>query len=104
MKLQKKLATLADAAKYATSFARSGSMNKDSLKGKGKGIGSTSRGMSIYHSYTPGGRCISLLKKLLTNFVSTNVSTKVSINVVTASIVLLDQWSAHGLRWMNWLI
>jgi predicted DNA-binding helix-hairpin-helix protein len=66
MTLQKKLAILADAAKYAPSCARSGSMNKDSHKGKS--IGSTSRGISIYHSYTPGGRCISLLKILPTNF------------------------------------
>ncbi len=33
----------------------------------GKGIGSTDAGMGICHSYAPDGRCISLLKILLTN-------------------------------------
>ena len=33
----------------------------------GKGIGST-EGMGICHSYTPDGRCVSLLKILLTNY------------------------------------
>ncbi len=33
----------------------------------GKGIGSTDPGMGICHSYAPDGRCISLLKVLLTN-------------------------------------
>ena len=66
MKLQRKLAILADAAKYDASCASSGSNNKNSLLGKG--VGSTSSGMGICHSYTPDGRCISLLKVLLTNF------------------------------------
>ncbi len=66
MHLQRKLSILADAAKYDASCASSGSVNKDSRKGKG--IGSTSSGMGICHSYAPDGRCISLLKILLTNF------------------------------------
>ncbi len=33
----------------------------------GKGMGSTTPGMGICHSYAPDGRCISLLKVLLTN-------------------------------------
>ena len=33
----------------------------------GKGLGSTAPGMGICHSYAPDGRCISLLKVLLTN-------------------------------------
>ena len=66
MNLQRKLAILADAAKYDASCASSGSTKKDSRSGKG--IGSTDRGMGICHSYTPDGRCVSLLKILLTNF------------------------------------
>lgn len=66
MNLQGKLAVLADAAKYDASCASSGSIKRDSVGGKG--IGSTSKGMGICHSYTPDGRCISLLKILLTNF------------------------------------
>ncbi|KFN43688.1 hypothetical protein N789_10450 [Arenimonas oryziterrae DSM 21050 = YC6267] len=61
-----KLAILADAAKYDASCASSGARKQDSL-GKGGGIGSTG-GMGICHSYTPDGRCVSLLKILLTNF------------------------------------
>ena len=61
-----KLAILADAAKYDASCASSGARKQDSL-GKAGGIGSTG-GMGICHSYTPDGRCVSLLKILLTNF------------------------------------
>ena len=64
--VQRKLAILADAAKYDASCASSGSIKRDSRSGKG--VGSTSAGMGICHSYTPDGRCISLLKILLTNF------------------------------------
>ena len=66
MILQEKLSILADAAKYDASCASSGSIKRDSRHGKG--VGSTSGGMGICHSYTPDGRCISLLKILLTNF------------------------------------
>ncbi len=59
-----KLAILADAAKYDASCASSGTSKRNS-KG-GKGVGST-EGMGICHSYAPDGRCISLLKILLTN-------------------------------------
>ena len=65
MDLQDKLAVLADAAKYDASCASSGSRGRRSRDGKG--IGST-EGMGICHSYTPDGRCVSLLKILLTNF------------------------------------
>lgn len=60
-----KLAILADAAKYDASCASSGTDRKSSLKTKG--IGST-EGMGICHAYAPDGRCISLLKILLTNY------------------------------------
>jgi putative DNA modification/repair radical SAM protein len=59
-----KLAILADAAKYDASCASSGTQKRDSKDGKG--IGST-EGMGICHAYAPDGRCISLLKILLTN-------------------------------------
>ena len=62
--LQAKLAILADAAKYDASCASSGTAKRDSRGGKG--IGST-EGMGICHAYAPDGRCISLLKILLTN-------------------------------------
>jgi len=65
MELVQKLAVLADAAKYDASCASSGSTQRDSLKSGG--IGST-EGMGICHAYAPDGRCISLLKILLTNF------------------------------------
>lgn len=57
-----KLEILADAAKYDASCASSGAEKRDSRNG---GLGSTSHG--ICHSYTPDGRCVSLLKVLLTN-------------------------------------
>ncbi len=60
-----KLAILADAAKYDASCASSGAPRRSA--GPGKGIGSTT-GMGICHSFTPDGRCVSLLKILLTNF------------------------------------
>lgn len=60
--LEKKLSILADAAKYDASCSSSGSKKTRA----GKGLGST-EGNGICHSYTPDGRCISLLKILLTN-------------------------------------
>jgi len=65
MELQQKLEILADAAKYDASCASSGTDKRNSTNGKG--IGSTTS-MGICHSYAPDGRCISLLKILLTNF------------------------------------
>src|ERR671921_386249 len=62
--VQSKLAILADAAKYDASCASSGTAKRDSRGGTG--IGST-EGMGICHAYAPDGRCISLLKILLTN-------------------------------------
>ena len=65
MDVQRKLEILADAAKYDASCASSGTEQRDSRDGKG--LGSTAPGMGICHSYAPDGRCISLLKVLLTN-------------------------------------
>ena len=63
--LQQRLAILSDAAKYDASCASSGTVKRDSV-GTG-GLGST-EGAGICHAYAPDGRCISLLKILLTNF------------------------------------
>ncbi len=63
MELENKLRILADAAKYDASCASSGSRRKR-VEG---GLGNT-EGIGICHSYTPDGRCISLLKLLLTNY------------------------------------
>jgi putative DNA modification/repair radical SAM protein len=61
--LRQKLEILADAAKYDASCASSGTAKRDSTRG---GLGNT-EGMGICHAYAPDGRCISLLKLLLTN-------------------------------------
>ena len=63
-RLGRKLRILADAAKYDASCASSGSRGR--LAGS-DGVGSTT-GAGICHSYTPDGRCVSLLKILLTNY------------------------------------
>ena len=63
MDIRQKLVILADAAKYDASCASSGTTKRNSLKG---GLGST-EGSGICHAYTPDGRCIALLKILLTN-------------------------------------
>lgn len=63
MNLRQKLTILADAAKYDASCASSGAKRA----GSKDGIGSNT-GVGICHSYTPDGRCVSLLKILLTNF------------------------------------
>jgi len=64
MCMLQKLEILADAAKYDASCASSGGAKRDARQG---GIGSVT-GAGICHSYTPDGRCVSLLKILLTNF------------------------------------
>jgi putative DNA modification/repair radical SAM protein len=63
MDVRQKLEILADAAKYDASCASSGGKRKASKEGLG-----SVEGMGICHSYTPDGRCVSLLKILLTNF------------------------------------
>ncbi|APH54815.1 Biotin synthase related domain containing protein [Granulibacter bethesdensis] len=62
--LQDKLAILSDAAKYDASCASSGRGRRN---GGSDGADPTI-GRGICHAYTPDGRCISLLKILLTNF------------------------------------
>lgn len=63
--LKERLAILSDAAKYDASCASSGTTKRDSSASGG--LGSTD-GSGICHAYAPDGRCISLLKILLTNF------------------------------------
>ncbi|MCA5003681.1 putative DNA modification/repair radical SAM protein [Sphingobacterium bovistauri] len=60
-RLEEKLKILADAAKYDVSCSSSGSKRKNI-----GGIGDASSS-GICHSYTEDGRCVSLLKILLTN-------------------------------------
>lgn len=60
-RLREKLGILADAAKYDVSCSSSGSNRKN----ENKGLGNASTG--ICHAYTEDGRCVSLLKILLTN-------------------------------------
>jgi putative DNA modification/repair radical SAM protein len=62
--LSAKLRILADAAKYDVSCASSGAPKRAAGKG---GLGSTAA-HGICHAYTPDGRCVSLLKVLLTNY------------------------------------
>ena len=57
-----KLTILADAAKYDVSCSSSGSKRKNTADGLGNATG-----MGICHTYTQDGRCVSLLKILLTN-------------------------------------
>lgn len=61
-RIQEKLNILADAAKYDVSCSSSGSKRSNTNEGLGN-----SSGMGICHSYTEDGRCVSLLKILLTN-------------------------------------
>ncbi|KYG66493.1 biotin synthase [Bdellovibrio bacteriovorus] len=61
--LKSKLSILADAAKYDASCSSSGSQRKREKDGMGN-----VEGMGICHSYAPDGRCISLLKILMTNY------------------------------------
>nr|WKN34653.1 putative DNA modification/repair radical SAM protein [Tunicatimonas sp. TK19036] len=61
-RVKEKLSILADAAKYDVSCSSSGSYRKNTKDGLGN-----SQGMGICHTYTKDGRCVSLLKILLTN-------------------------------------
>nr|WP_068888860.1 putative DNA modification/repair radical SAM protein [Pedobacter panaciterrae] len=61
-RLREKLNILADAAKYDVSCSSSGGTRKNNNKGLGN-----SHASGICHTYTEDGRCVSLLKILLTN-------------------------------------
>ena len=62
MELKRKLSILSDAAKYDVSCSSSGSNRKNTVNGIGQAHNS-----GICHSWSEDGRCISLLKILLTN-------------------------------------
>lgn len=62
-RVREKLEILADAAKYDVSCSSSGSKRANGTKGLGNTTGS-----GICHTYTEDGRCVSLLKVLLTNY------------------------------------
>lgn len=82
--LIQKLAILSDAAKYDASCSSSGTTKRNSLQSGG--LGST-EGSGICHSYAPDGRCISLLKILMTNFCTFDCAfciNRVSSNVARA--------------------
>jgi putative DNA modification/repair radical SAM protein len=61
-RIREKLSILADAAKYDVFCSSSGSNRKNNNKGLGNASSS-----GICHTYTEDGRCVSLLKILLTN-------------------------------------
>ncbi|WP_316828364.1 putative DNA modification/repair radical SAM protein [Pedobacter miscanthi] len=61
-RIREKLNILADAAKYDVSCSSSGGTRKNTNKGLGD-----SHSSGICHTYTEDGRCVSLLKILLTN-------------------------------------
>lgn len=61
-RVSEKLNILADAAKYDVSCSSSGGSRKNTNKGLGD-----SKASGICHTYTEDGRCVSLLKILLTN-------------------------------------
>ena len=92
MDVQRKLEILADAAKYDASCASSGTEQRDSSDGKG--LGSTAPGMGICTSYAPDGRCISLLKVLLTN--------ACNYDCLSASTVLPATYRAPASRSTRW--
>ena len=84
LNITEKLAILSDAAKYDASCASSGSTKRDSRDGKSLG---SNEGSGICHAYAPDGRCISLLKILMTNFCIYDCSyciNRVSSNVARA--------------------
>lgn len=59
-----KLRILAEAAKYDVSCSSSGTVRRNN----GKGVGNTVGGVGICHSFAADGRCIALLKVMLTNY------------------------------------
>jgi putative DNA modification/repair radical SAM protein len=67
-KLIQKLEILSDAAKYDASCASGTAGRRKAGKTDKTGIGSLTGGTGICHSFTPDGRCVSLLKILMTNY------------------------------------
>ncbi|MFW8591420.1 putative DNA modification/repair radical SAM protein [Glaciecola sp. 2405UD65-10] len=67
-KITQKLEILSDAAKYDASCASGTAGKRKAGKDDKTGIGSLTGGTGICHSFTPDGRCVSLLKILMTNY------------------------------------
>lgn len=59
-----KLRILTESAKYDVSCSSSGTVRAN----RGQGVGNTVGGVGICHSFADDGRCISLLKVMLTNY------------------------------------
>ncbi|WP_452094334.1 hypothetical protein [Dongia soli] len=67
--LSKKPRILADAAKYDASCASSGAVRRNKALPQPTRLGwDRPTAWGICHAYTPDGRCVSLLKILLTNY------------------------------------
>ena len=95
MNLQSKLAILADAAKVRRILRIERRCPRNSVGGRGMG---STEGMGICHSYAPDGRCISLLKILLTNFCQYDCLycvNRVTSNVPRARFTV-DEVGAHA--------
>ncbi len=93
MDIRSKLALLADAAKYDASCASSGSKRGNG----GLGLGDTD-GVGICHSYTPDGRCVSLLKILLTNYCVYDC--KYCVNRVSSDVARA-RFTAREVAWLT---
>lgn len=88
MDLKRKLTVLADAAKHDASCASSGGRRSAPAGGVGHVDGT-----AICHSYTPDGRCVSLLKILLTNYCIYDCrycESRISSNVERASFEIAE--------------
>ena len=79
--IEEKLRILSDAAKYDVSCSSSGSSRKNT----NNGLGNAARN-GICHSWSADGRCISLLKILMTNIAYMIVNT-----VSIAKIMILKE-------------
>ena len=79
--IEEKLRILSDAAKYDVSCSSSGSSRKNTNNGLGNAAMS-----GICHSWSADGRCISLLKILMTNIAYMIVNT-----VSIAKIMILKE-------------
>lgn len=66
-KTLEKLRILTESAKYDVSCSSSGTVRSNRKNGEACGVGNTVGGIGICHSFSEDGRCISLLKVMLTN-------------------------------------
>lgn len=75
--IDEKLRILSDAAKYDASCSSSGSSRKNTSNGLGNAAYS-----GICHSWSADGRCVSLLKILMTNLAYTTVNTVLTVKAM----------------------